>query len=135
QALDDLNTSRKELADANKAFTDAKAKNLPLQMEMAEQRINVARQNANTAVQRLSQNPNATGAGGTGSTLVDEIGTGRMPPGRMSYLLARNPQLLTAIAASYPDFDGSKIESYAKTYNDFTSGKTSVMLTSGGTAL
>jgi len=67
--------------------------------------------------------------------LVQQIGTGRMPVGRMSYLLARNPQLMSAVAQAFPDFDASKIESYARTYNDFTSGKTSVMLNSGGTAL
>jgi hypothetical protein len=67
--------------------------------------------------------------------LVQQIGTGRMPVGRMSYLLARNPQLMSAVAQAYPDFDASKIEAYANTYKDFTSGKTSVMLNAGGTAL
>jgi hypothetical protein len=76
------------------------------------------------------------GAGGPGaSNLVDMIGTGRMPPGRLSYLMARNPELLSAVSAKYPDFDGSKIDSYATTYKDFTSGKVSNQLNAGATAL
>jgi hypothetical protein len=67
--------------------------------------------------------------------LVDSIGSGKIVPERMAYLLARNPQLLDAVTAKYPDFDGSKAESYPTTYKDFTSGKTSVALNSGATAL
>jgi hypothetical protein len=53
----------------------------------------------------------------------------------MAYLLARNPNLVTAVTAKYPNFDTSKAESYPATYKDFTSGKTSVALNSGATAL
>jgi len=67
--------------------------------------------------------------------LIQQIGTGKMPVGRMSYLLARNPQLLSQVSRAFPDFDASKVESYANTYKDFTSGRTSVMLNSGATAL
>jgi hypothetical protein len=69
------------------------------------------------------------------SQLVDSIGSGKTVPERMAYLLARNPQLLDAVTAKYPDFDGAKAESYPTTYKDFTSGKTSVALNSGATAL
>jgi hypothetical protein len=67
--------------------------------------------------------------------LVDSIGTGKIVPERMAYLLARNPQLLDAVTQKYPGFDGSKAESYPTTYKDFTSGKTSVALNSGATAM
>ena len=78
----------------------------------------------------------AAAAKGAGSAaLVDEIGTGKMAAGRMSYLLARNPDLMTAVAQKYPDFDSSKVEAYANTYKDFTEGKTAVQINSGATAL
>jgi hypothetical protein len=67
--------------------------------------------------------------------LVDEIGTGKMVPERLTYLLARNPGLLEEVAAKYPGFDASKAEQYPATYKDFTSGKVSVALNSGATAL
>jgi hypothetical protein len=67
--------------------------------------------------------------------LVDSIGTGKIVSERMAYLLSRNPQLVDAVTAKYPDFDSSKAESYPAIYKDFTSGKTSVALNSGATAL
>ena len=66
---------------------------------------------------------------------VRQIGTGRMALSRLDYLLSRNPQVLDAVAQAYPDFDSSKVKSYTDTYKDFTAGKTSVALNSGGTAL
>jgi hypothetical protein len=66
---------------------------------------------------------------------VDAIGTGHIAPERMSYLLARNPQLLDDVMQKYPDFDSSKVESYQQTYKDFTSGKTANALNNGATAL
>ena len=53
QAVEDLKQSQAELADANKSYTDAKAKNLPLQMQMASQRIATAQRNALTAMGNL----------------------------------------------------------------------------------
>lgn len=67
--------------------------------------------------------------------LVDEIGQGKMVPGRLSYLLARNPDLLDAVAQKYPGFDSSKIDSYASTYKEFTSGTVGTQLNAGGTVL
>jgi hypothetical protein len=67
--------------------------------------------------------------------LVDSIASGKIVPERMSYLLARNPQLLDAVAAKDPSFDGSKAESYPVIYKDFTSGKAATAINSGATAM
>lgn len=68
--------------------------------------------------------------------LVDEIGQGKMPLTRMDYMLSRNPNLAAAVAAKYPDFDGSKIASYKQATRDFTgSGKIGVQLNAGSTAM
>jgi hypothetical protein len=67
--------------------------------------------------------------------LVSMIGTGKMALKRLDYLATKHPEILEAVAKSYPDFDSSKIESYGTTYKDFTSGKTSVNLNAGGTAM
>lgn len=68
-------------------------------------------------------------------TLVDSIGRGRMVPDRLAYILAKNPQVLSAVMDKYPDFDSSKAASYAQTYKDYTSGKSSIALQAGATAL
>lgn len=67
--------------------------------------------------------------------LVDAIGTGHAAPERLGYMLTRNPALLEAVVKKYPDFDSSKLQSYAKTYQDFTSGHVSKSLNAGSTAL
>lgn len=67
-------------------------------------------------------------------SIVDAIGTGKMPMGRSAYLLARNPQLVEAVTSAYPDFDASKVEAYSSIYRDFTSGKTANALNAGITA-
>lgn len=69
------------------------------------------------------------------SGLVDQIGQGKVVPERLSYLLARNPELINQVTQKYPNFDSSKAEAYPTTYKDFTSGKTSVALNSADTAL
>lgn len=68
-------------------------------------------------------------------SIVQQIGEGRAPLNNPGYLLARKPEILEAVAKAYPDFDSSKIKGYQDTYKNFTSGKTSVELKSGGTAL
>lgn len=55
--------------------------------------------------------------------LVDMIGTGKMAPERLSYILGRDPQLLASVAKDYPGTDTSKLEAYPKVYAEFTSGK------------
>jgi hypothetical protein len=71
----------------------------------------------------------------TEATLVSSVGTGKIAPDRMAYLIARNPKLLQEITLAYPDFDSSKAAAYPGVYKDFTSGKTSTALNAGGTAL
>jgi hypothetical protein len=66
---------------------------------------------------------------------IKMIGEGRVPLNSPTYLLARKPEILDAVAKAYPGFDASKVTSYQKTYADFTSGKTSVALNAGATAL
>ncbi len=74
------------------------------------------------------------------AALVRDIGTGRVAPERISYLLGRGQgkntqQIMAQVAAAYPDLDTSKLAAYPKTYQDFTSGKTATALNSGGTAM
>jgi hypothetical protein len=57
QAKFDIDQSQQELKDADTAYTKAKATNIPINIQLAEGRLAVARQNANTAVQRLSSRP------------------------------------------------------------------------------
>jgi hypothetical protein len=72
---------------------------------------------------------------GTANPLAQAIATGHIVPERMSYLLSRNPDLIQGVMAVDPSFDVSKAQTYPTTYKDFTSGKTSIALNSGGTAL
>jgi len=70
--------------------------------------------------------------------LVDSIGTGHIAPERMAYLLSRNPQLVDAVTAKYPDFDSSKAQSYTRVYNEFTDTKANTAggaLNAGATAM
>lgn len=69
------------------------------------------------------------------ASLVREIGTGKMPLERFGYILTRNPSLASMVSQAYPDFDGSKVQSYIATVKDFTSGKTAISLNAGATAL
>lgn len=53
QAVTDLKGSQEELASAQRAYKEAQTKNMPLQMEMAQQRIQTAQRNAGIAASRL----------------------------------------------------------------------------------
>lgn len=86
----------------------------------------------------------ATGAGaGTGGAattddeLLRQIGTGQIGIDRWDYILSRmkDPNFAKNIAEQYPDLDTSKIKSYVKTYQDYTSGHTARQLNSGNTAI
>jgi hypothetical protein len=66
--------------------------------------------------------------------LLDDIHSGRIVPERIGYLITRNPQLLEAVAAAYPDIDTSKLQNYPKLYQDFTSGKDSQQIKAIATA-
>jgi len=85
--------------------------------------------------QQKQANDTGTTPTGSPSILATAIAHGQVTPDRMSYLLARNPQIIQGVLAVDPTFDGSKAQAYPATYKDFTSGKTSVALNAGGTAL
>ena len=76
--------------------------------------------------------------GADSEVLTDMIGRGQMPIGRLSYVLARKPQILDAVAKKYPGFDASKVEGYTKVLNEFEStkpGTAGYAINSGGTVL
>jgi hypothetical protein len=121
--------TEKAKADAGKATADAKK--VP-----SEIRANNARADASEATAAKDRAISGTGPGG--STLVDSIGTGKLAPERISYLVTRNPELLAAVVQKYPDFSSAKAAAYPAVYHDFTStkkGSTGAALNSGGTAL
>lgn len=73
----------------------------------------------------------------TGGTLddatIDMIGQGRagsIPA--LQRLLSKDPQALAKVAQKYPGFDTNKVQSYLKSYEDFTSGKVAEQIKSGG---
>ena len=66
---------------------------------------------------------------------IKMIGEGRVALNSPTYLLARKPEIMDAVAKAYPGFDASKVKAYQDTYKDFTSGKTSIAINSGATAL
>lgn len=71
----------------------------------------------------------------TERSLVQGVGTGQIGVDRLSYILARNPRLLSEVHQAYPDFDSSKVQSYIAQYHNFTSGKASEQLKAGANAL
>lgn len=63
--------------------------------------------------------------------LFKAVYEGRIPLGGangLGYLAARQAPMLEAITKAFPDFDASRVPQYIKTYEDFTSGKTSQAL-------
>jgi hypothetical protein len=93
QAVEDLKQSQTELAEANKAYTDAKAKNLPLQMQMAEQRIATAQQNLHLSAAKLGLRQQEDDANYDGTYNGKPIGT---------FDEAGNPQGLRVTTANTP---------------------------------
>jgi hypothetical protein len=146
QAEEQLKIANKKKAEQE---TTASEQELPGKIEETKARTEEARANASKVPSEIAKNwgdahaadakaiddAEANGQGPQGEALVDAIGKGQMPVGRLAYILARKPELLAATVKKYPDFDGSKIDSYVKAYQDFTSGKSSVQLNAGGTAL
>jgi hypothetical protein len=103
----------------------------------SEIRANNARADASEATAAKDRTLTGDGKGGA-SPLVDSIGTGKVAPERMAYLLSRNPELLSAVTQKYPDFDGSKVAAYPSVYKEFTSmkpGTAGFTLNAGATAL
>jgi hypothetical protein len=78
-----------------------------------------------------------TATAATDNELLRQIGTGQIAIDRWDYILSRmkDPNFAKTIAEQYPDLDTSKIKSYVKTYQDFTSGHTARQLNSGNTAI
>lgn len=84
---------------------------------------------------KFQQAQAGVGDNGQPNTLAQAIATGHITPDRMGYLLSKNPGLLQGVMQIDPTFDSSKAQSYPTTYKDFTSGKTSIAINAGGTAL
>lgn len=139
-----------ELKAAQAREAGGKADVAPSEIQKNKAEANKA--NADAAQVRAETGPTtAASAGKTGedylatlpadhAALVRDIGSGRVAPERIAYLLGRgetkqSKQLMAEVAAAYPDLDTSKLAQYPKAYQDFTSGKTSTALNSGATAL
>lgn len=132
-ASDKLEADLKK-AQTNKAQTDAAATAAKTPSEI---RAANARADASEASAAKDRALYGSGSGG-GGTLVDSIGTGKIVPERMAYLLTRNPDLLSAVVAKYPDFSSAKATAYPAVYKDFTSSKKGTAggaLNAGATAL
>jgi hypothetical protein len=69
--------------------------------------------------------------------LIQQLHDGNFVLQRWDYPIARGSAIAQELALAYPNdkFDSSKAASYSKTYQDFTSGKTSQQLKSGSNAI
>ncbi len=107
------------------------------ELQQGQQRLGIEGARLGIEGQTLDLNRQKAGIGPTGepSPVAQAIASGHIVPERMSYLLSRNPELVDEVMKLDPSFDSSKAQTYQATYKDFTSGKTSVALNSGGTAL
>lgn len=127
----DLKTAQTNQANATAKATAAKT---PSEIRAANARADASE--ASAAKDRALFG--GGGSGGGGSTLVDSIGTGHVTPERMTYLISRNPDLLAAVVAKYPDFSSAKAMAYPSVYRDFASTKKGTaggQLNAGATAL
>jgi hypothetical protein len=131
-----------DLKDANRQKALGDATKVPSEIEVNQTKSQLNRAEAGKVPSEIAKNDAAaakeranSGEGPEGDALVDLIGTGRGDVGRLAYLASRNPALLEKVTKKYPDFDTSKVGAYVKTYQDFTSGKTSIALNAGSTAL
>jgi hypothetical protein len=81
---------------------------------------------AKTAADTAKANREGAAAGPSDPALVDAIGIGNVAPETLSRMLGgkQGEQLLGDVAKAYPDLDTSRLGSYPKLYQDFTSGKT-----------
>ena len=126
-----LNDSKLKEQQAGTKLKEEEAKNQPSVRQKNQAQAGEATAKAGEATAKTKQIEEQ----GNNEQLINQIGTGKMAIDRLSYMLARKPELLSAVSAKYPDFDSSKVASYIHAYKDFTSGKTSTQLNSGGTAL
>jgi hypothetical protein len=121
-----------QTAEANAKAANAPAETAELRARTAASYAQANESNAKALTEKEKQSQVNDPA------LVDEIGSGKMAPERLSYLITRNPDLLQKVAERYPDFDSSKVASYAGVYKEFTStkpGTAGAALNNGGTAL
>lgn len=133
--LDRANLQQKQAAtqEAKANTGKANAETTKVPSEITKNRSESNKNNAEADKARLE-----SGAGAEGSALVDSIGTGKIALDRLGYLATRNPQLLAAVQAKYPNFDSSKAASYPAVYKEFTStkkGTAGAALNAGATAL
>ncbi|HEY2351080.1 MAG TPA: hypothetical protein VGH83_01135 [Candidatus Acidoferrum sp.] len=123
--------AKKQEAEARTKEADTAASIAPA--TIAEKNASAAESNA-----KAGQLNALSGEGSTGTPLVDAIGRGQVVAERMAYLLTKNPELMSAVLQKYPDFDGSKVGSYAQAWKEFTSTKQNsagAALNSGATVL
>jgi len=133
----------KEQADTDKARSESEKAPSEIRRNNAEAAAAGAR--AAVAPSEIAKNnaeaakANATNPGtAANQKLIDDIGTGQVAVDRLGYLLAKNPELINAVTAKYPDFDTSKVGGYVNAVKEFTStkkGSTGAALNSGGTAM
>jgi hypothetical protein len=134
-----------QLDEAQKQAQTAASKAAPIQAaanaaetarhNAADEKTARARLNVEGARLKFQESQAGISSNGTPNPLSQAIATGHIVPDRMGYLLSKNPGLIQGVMAVDPSFDISKAQTYPTTYKDFTSGKTSVALNSGGTAL
>ena len=107
------------------------------ELRQGAQRLGLEGQKLGIESQTLDLNRQKAGITPEGqpNEIAQAIASGHIVPERMSYLLARNPEIIGEVMKLDPTFDNSKAQAYPSTYNDFTHGKTSVAINSGGTAL
>lgn len=140
--LDQANIAQKA-AETDKAKADtgkAAAETSKIPSEIAKNKGETANSyaEANKNNAEASKDQLESGTGAQGSALIDSIGTGKIALDRLGYLATRNPQLLAAVQAKYPNFDSSKAAAYPAVYKEFTStkkGTAGAALNAGGTAL
>jgi hypothetical protein len=132
---DEFDEKQRKAAADQAALDEKKATTANVQSETTAKNLADASKAPSEIAKNNADASTATEKSGDDPALVTAIAHGQVPAGRMSYLLARNPGLLSNVMKADPGFDGSKVEAYSRTYADFTSGKTSVELLSGGTAL
>lgn len=82
-----------------------------------------------------SSEPPQQAASGMPTSVVDQVGMGKMAATRMEMLLSRSPALMEAVARKYPDFDSSKVKGYADAYRSFTSGADAKQVNAGAVAI
>lgn len=94
------------------------------------------------ALNKSTQVKGGKGASGGGAAapenedaLIDSIGQGKVKPNELGRMLQRDPQLAEKITQKYPDFDTTKVNSYAQVHRAFTSGREAQQLTSGDAVL